>query len=165
MVLGGAGDDSCAGDDGDDELDGGAGFDDVLGGHGNDVLVGGLGGDYLNGSYDDDVLYGDFTALTNLAGTRDELRGGSGFDQFVYFAGNDDGRDVILDFNPEEDVLRLVDVVDSDDDRVWTSVSGDGDLVVNFAGGGNVELDGIANIGNSTLKQLVGYIPVEFGEA
>ena len=36
--------------------------------------------------------------------------------------------------------------------------------VVNFAGGGNVELDGIAAIGVSTLKQLVSYIPVEFGE-
>ena len=100
-IYGGCGHDSLAGFDGDDTVSGGAGNDSVQGGTGNDSLTGDSG---------DDVLFGS-------VGT-DTLAGGTGADLFVFTCGGavdhyDSGltpsqRDVVADFTPGDDLIRLV---------------------------------------------------------
>jgi len=81
-LMGGLGDDSLCGYGDDDTLKGGLG---------RDTLQGGDGGDILNGGYG-----------------RDELTGGQGRDTFVFnTALSDDTRDIIIDFNAEDDSIGL----------------------------------------------------------
>jgi Ca2+-binding RTX toxin-like protein len=114
-MNGGDGNDRMWGDTGNDTMDGGAGNDKMSGGLGNDSMSGGAGSDTMSGGSGDDTMSGG-------AG-RDILTGGSGADIFVF--GNDDGNDVVTDFNPNEDFLRF----------------NDGDL-------GNIE---VANVGGNTV--------------
>ena len=75
----------------------------------DDALIGTTGNDTLNGTTGDDTLLGragDDT-LTGGAGN-DTLTGGEGNDTFVFRPGF--GRDVITDFNPDEDALDLGDL-------------------------------------------------------
>ncbi|WP_036477316.1 LamG-like jellyroll fold domain-containing protein [Myxosarcina sp. GI1] len=123
----GAGDDTVTGStksenvrggDGADNVDSGAGSDRVYGDAGNDVITGGDGKDLLRGGADNDTIYGgagdDY--LIGDAGNdyldgeegSDRLRGTSGSDTFII---RDNGvTDTILDFNPDEDTLELVDL-------------------------------------------------------
>lgn len=55
------------------------------------------------------------------------------------------------------------DVVDENDDSVTVGKSADGDVLISFAGGGSVELNGHANIGIEDLFELANVITVEFG--
>jgi len=73
------GNDLLLGADSDDGLDGGTGNDWLFGGDGNDNLTGGRGNDILTG--------------------------GDGLDAFVF--GGKSGKDVITDFNVDEDVLLI----------------------------------------------------------
>ncbi|WP_424944554.1 hypothetical protein [Aliiroseovarius crassostreae] len=79
-------------------ISGGSGAD-VLTGHDGrgDVMTGGAGNDWLNGQGGNDILQ-DGEGLDNL-------RGGSGQDTFILVA--DGTRDIIRDFNPNEDRLDL----------------------------------------------------------
>ncbi len=79
------------GNRGDDTIIGGAGNDTIFGGQGNDVIVGGPGNDVLSG---DRGL--------------DTLTGGGGANQFVMAPSGAD-RDVITDFQPGVDAIRLPD--------------------------------------------------------
>lgn len=134
-VLGGAGDDVIFGsgqyaapgmgaaflarDDAADRLDGGLGNDTLYGAGGNDTLTGGAGDDQLNGDWGADVLSGGDGADVLRGGLgADRLRGGEGADIFVFGiasapgaygleAGTGAARDVVLDFRPGEDLLRL----------------------------------------------------------
>lgn len=78
-LEGGGGNDLLLGADSDDGLDGGTGNDWLFGGDGNDNLTGGKGNDILTG--------------------------GDGNDVFVF--GGKSGKDVITDFNVDEDVLQI----------------------------------------------------------
>jgi VCBS repeat-containing protein len=88
-------------------LDGTDGDDWVDGSGGNDTLLGGLGEDWLLGGDGDDILFG--------GDGNDVLVGGPGSDQFV-FLGNDDGTDIILDFDTTLDFINLDDLLGSDFD-------------------------------------------------
>ena len=97
LLDGRGGHDVLLGRGGDDDLRGGAGDDVLKGARGRDVLTGGRGDDRLVGGGGDDVLLGG-------AG-RDVLIGGAGRDAFVFVDAA--GRDVIRDFDPARDVVRL----------------------------------------------------------
>lgn len=86
---GGGGDDGISGNGGDDILRGGGGDDFIWGDDGNDFILGGSGDDSIDGGPGDDLLYG-----------------GSGSDTFRFEPG-DTGRDIVFDFNPEEDLIDL----------------------------------------------------------
>jgi len=53
-------------------------------------------------------------------------------------------------------------VVDENDDSVTVGKSADGDVLISFAGGGSVELNGHANIGLENLFELANVITVEY---
>lgn len=80
FISGDTGNNKFQGGDQDDVLIGKAGADKLTGQNGNDLLVGGQG--------------------------NDELTGGSGNDVF-YIDGKDGGKDIITDFNPENDALYI----------------------------------------------------------
>jgi Ca2+-binding RTX toxin-like protein len=97
-LFGGRGNDTLNGGLGNDTLRGGSGNDLLMGKRGNDVLFGGGGNDTLLGGKGDDVLIG---------GKGDDvLTGGEGRDRFVFRTAQD-GRNLITDFNPNEDLLDL----------------------------------------------------------
>ncbi|UMA64711.1 hypothetical protein LVO79_17185 [Roseivivax marinus] len=90
ILSGGNGDDRLGGGEGDDTVKGGAGADFVAGGGRNDRLEGGAGADTLNGGVGNDVF-----------------EGGGGADVFVFTRFTDGERDVIEDFTPGVDLMRL----------------------------------------------------------
>ncbi|MCS6877615.1 MAG: type I secretion C-terminal target domain-containing protein [Geminicoccaceae bacterium] len=135
-LQGFAGDDVVAGEGGNDHLEGGPGDDTLEGGAGNDRLFGGTGEDELSGDQGADRLFGGENDDTLLGGAgndilvggpgedvlvaeegRDRLSGGSGEDFFVVGGAewtNEDappGVDTILDFDRDEDVLVIGDVL------------------------------------------------------
>ena len=81
------------GNTGNDSLVGGAGSDTIFGGQGEDTILGGAGNDILSGD-------GGFDTLT----------GGGGADEFIMQSSGAD-RDLITDFQPGVDKLRLPDGV------------------------------------------------------
>ena len=131
-IQGGVGNDTLAGSFGNDSLEGGGGDDRVGGGPGRDTLLGDLGSDQLGGGEGDDWLDAgpgnDFVAGggrddTLMAGAgRDTLNGGAGNDRMTGGAGPDvfvfnalvpGERDVITDFQPGQDLLRISGVTGS----------------------------------------------------
>ena len=78
--------------------------DTLNGGSGNDLLNAGSGNDILNGSNNDDTLFG---GLGN-----DQLTGGSGSDIFQIITGS--GRDLITDYTPGQDSLKIIGLTESD---------------------------------------------------
>lgn len=103
---GGKGDDTITGNDLSNLLRGDSGRDDLFGKGANDRMFGNVsrdrlfgedGNDYLIGGSGNDVLFGG-------AGT-DRLRGNHGMDSFVFRAG--EGRDIVLDFENDIDIIRL----------------------------------------------------------
>ncbi|MGK7891770.1 MAG: alkaline phosphatase D family protein, partial [Leptolyngbyaceae cyanobacterium] len=98
VLKGQDGNDQLIGRDGDDRLDGNAGNDLLKGGSGDDRLRGQDGRDRLVGQGGDDILIG--------GEGNDTLIGGRGTDVFVYES-VDDGRDRILNFNPNDDLINL----------------------------------------------------------
>ena len=71
--------------------------------------------------------------------------------------------DPILDFDVEEDVLRLGDLVSPKENGTAIGTSLDGDILIGFGGGGTVELQGVHNPGITTLADLAQFITIEFG--
>ena len=104
LVSAGRGRDVVLGGDGWDDINGGRGADILFGEDGEDLLLGGGGRDRLFGDNGDDVLNGG-------AG-RDQLTGGAGADHFV-FAGVR-GRDVVRDFDADQDDVIVIDVAGID---------------------------------------------------
>ena len=89
VLYGGGQNDSLTGDDGNDRLLGQGDNDNLHGGIGDDRLFGGSGNDTLNGG-----------------GGNDRLFGGAGEDRFVF--GGLRGADLIADFTPEVDVIKVM---------------------------------------------------------
>ncbi|MGL1861374.1 MAG: hypothetical protein OCC46_02495 [Pseudodesulfovibrio sp.] len=107
-LKGGSGNDTMWGGVGNDSMDGGADNDHMDGGAGADTMAGGTGNDWMDGGSGQDTLDGGAGNDTIIGGAdNDLLAGGSGSDVFVF--GNDDGNDIITDFNPNQDFLSLSD--------------------------------------------------------
>ncbi len=87
-LIAGDGNDHLFGFSGNDILNGGAGIDHLLGQQGDDSLIGGAGSDFLRGGNGNDTL-----------------NGGADEDIFVLEVGR--GTDTIVDFNNDEDLIRL----------------------------------------------------------
>ena len=96
---------------------GGAGDDTIIGGQGDDVLFGDAGNDVIHATAGDNVIAGG-------AGD-DTLYGGTGQDTFFWdlgqFAGKEETRDVVHDFEYQKDLLHFDDLFD---DLELTSVGG-----------------------------------------
>ena len=92
LMAGGEGDDRIFGQWGDDILCGDVGDDFLFGGRGEDSVFGGAGNDWVSGDVGVDTLIG-----------------GAGSDTFVV----GQGADTILDFIPGEDIIRVVQDIDS----------------------------------------------------
>lgn len=107
QLSGGAGVDTVGGFHGNDYLNGDGGNDFVWGNTGRDTLLGGDGNDLLGAGDDNDVLYGG-NGNDDLRGGRgsDTLTGGNGADTF-YFRFDQGGTDLITDFNPNVDTIRI----------------------------------------------------------
>jgi len=103
------GNDVALGRDGADALHGGDGNDALLGGTGNDRLYGGHDNDWLRGGAGDDLLVG--------GRGNDLLTGGPGADCFVFDC--DNGHDLVTDFTPLVDHLKLVNGVTVKDVIPW----------------------------------------------
>ncbi|MCL1040014.1 Ig-like domain-containing protein, partial [Shewanella submarina] len=96
----------------------------LTGGSGIDVLQGSAGADTLNGGAGNDILQGGEGTDTLIGGLDDDtLIGGLGADTFVWQQG-DTGSDIIKDFNKDEDILDisdlLIDVADRDLSEILT---------------------------------------------
>ncbi|MFT3688918.1 calcium-binding protein [Paenirhodobacter sp.] len=132
VLNGEDGNDWLFGEDGNDYLRGGAGHDRMSGGTGNDTLRGGTGNDTQYGGTGDDRLYGDAGQDTLYGGTgNDILTGGAGADVFVFATGT--GADVVTDFAPAEDVLRMQIGAASISDIAHQQTSGG--LLLSWSGG------------------------------
>lgn len=105
QLLAGKGNDFLSGDDQNDRLKGGKGNDQLLGGQGNDRLLGQSGQDILIGG----------------AGS-DRLTGGKHRDMFM-FQHLDDAIDTITDFNPQQDLIDLRGIFQTNEFASQTSFS------------------------------------------
>ncbi|PHS27247.1 MAG: hypothetical protein COA83_01630, partial [Methylophaga sp.] len=145
-LNGKGGNDTLTGDAGNDLLRGGEGHDNLSGDDGEDVLAGGAGDDTLDGGAGNDILAGG-------AGN-DILTGGAGNDIFVWNAGDvgtvtTPAHDKVTDFDANNDVLNLADLLSDGSHTIEGMETGAGDLQLNIKdGGGNVvqqiELHGVA---------------------
>lgn len=102
------GNDRLSGDAGNDVLGGDAGDDSLIGGEGNDTLWGDVGSDTLNGGVGDDQLNGgtgDDLIISSI-GT-DVMCGNAGADIFSFAATTTSAATTIMDFNTDDDTLRL----------------------------------------------------------
>ncbi len=171
-IQGGDGYDIVYGRDGDDYLDGSAGEDNLQGDGGNDTIWGGEDDDTLRGAIGDDLLYGgagddaiyggDGADLIIGGAGFDEMNGGAGADTFVFHGDALDGLDIISDFNPAEDILRLTGVSGPDDwQDALVHTNQDGFVVITFPGS-SVTLQGteLGQIG--TLAELDALINIEY---
>lgn len=148
FIWGGPGDDVIVGGTGNDSLTGGDGADLIWAGHGNDVVYGSAGDDTLGGGIGRDALYGgagrdDLRGATGddrLCGEAgdDTLTGGAGADVFEFRAGH--GADVIADFSPGEDLLRL-DLAGLSHDTLDIRAQGGGTVI--GTGAGTITLWGV----------------------
>jgi len=114
-LNGGDGNDTVYGGTGDDTLFGRSGTDHLFGGDGNDTLSGGSDRDFLFGGAGNDILKGGSASDTLLGGDgNDQLLSGSGNNKMVGGHGADlflisgtGGAQLITDFNPREDRIRI----------------------------------------------------------
>ncbi len=168
---GGAGDDALKGGHGNDVLRGEDGHDRLFGGPANDTLWGGAGIDTLDGDGGNDLLYGGadddelngghgHDRLDGGAG-REVLYGGAGQDIFVISEGrsSDGAADIIMDFNMEEDYIRLPLSVSWDGVRFVRSADTSGPTTHLVMGTGESQkvlarLDGFENYNTWELDDL-----------
>ncbi len=172
---GGAGNDALIGGQGNDVLHGQDGHDRLLGGNGNDTLDGGAGMDLLDGDGGNDLLYGG-DGDDDLSGGdghdrldggdgRDLLTGGAGRDIFVISDGrsSDGAADIIMDFNVDEDYIRLPWGISWDDVRFIRSTDTSGPTTHLVMGTGNSQkvlarFDGFENYTLQQLRELKGKV-------
>ena len=138
-LISGSGNDDLTGNDADNYIDGGGGNDTLRGGRGNDVLDGGTGDDALYGGEGEDLL--------RIGRGNDTATGGAGADTFEFY-GSVIGANVVTDFEPGVDKLRL-------DDALWSGALSaaqvverfasvvDGSVLFDFGGGNTIALTGV----------------------
>ncbi len=146
-LLGGGDNDQLLGENGRDTLDGGLGNDLLNGGGSHDLLLGGIGDDTLTGGSGRDTLDGGLGD--------DVMTGGNGRDVFTFSLATDQGDDMILDFKTGNggDRLELTDLLDENGDNSidiadldaggHTVTGGADSVVITFAQGGSLTLEGI----------------------
>ncbi|WP_422367857.1 calcium-binding protein [Pelagibius sp.] len=176
-LVGGADDDLLDGGRNNDILIGGAGDDTLLGGHGRDTLEGDDGRDLLSGGGGRDTLEGGDGQDTLLGGNgrdtlegglgNDVMEGGNGRDVFSFSLAENQGDDLILDFNTGNggDRLELTDLLDvngdndtniADLDAGGHTVSGTADsIVITFEQGGSLTLDGLDGSSVDSFQDLL----------
>jgi hypothetical protein len=127
----------------------------VFGNTGNDSLVGGAGGDTIYGGQGEDTIIGG-AGNDILSGDRgfDTLTGGGGADEFI-MPSSGDNRDLITDFQPGVDKLRLPDGVAFTDLQIRDS-AGNAEIVRN--GEVLAILNGVAPA-SVTANEFIGVVP------
>lgn len=136
-TLGTAGFDVLEGEGSDnDVLQGLQGNDLLLGNDGDDALAGGSGNDWLYGGDGDDVLGG--------GSGNDNLSGGDGEDTFTFGKGS--GKDVITDFDVDNDVLQIAQskTIKTVADVLKHSKFKNGDVEINLGGGNKIILKDVS---------------------
>ncbi len=106
-ILGGGGNDTLFGGQDDDFLEAGGGNSILFGNFGNDTLIGGPGNDSLYGGAGNDVVIGG-SGNSIVSGDKglDTLTGSGSANQFILASSGAD-QDVITDFQPGIDKMRL----------------------------------------------------------
>jgi hypothetical protein len=126
------------------ELDGTSEKDWLIGGahdnvyrglEGNDVLDGGLGSDHLDGGLGNDTLIG-----------------GKGNDWYIFNAADLDGHDTISDKMGTSDRLKFVGF--GLNDVSLASQGGNGELILDFADGGSITVEGHFQSGDFGVEKL-----------
>jgi len=153
-LKGGAGKDVLKGGGKADKLEGNNGKDELRGGGGNDTLLGGNGKDKLIGGNGDDVLKGGKGKDTLKGGAGDDtLKGGSDADKFVFV--NSFGKDTIVDFEDDIDVLKIDhSEVSTTADAVALAADVGTDVVFTFADGSVITVE------NMTIAALTDDISI-----
>jgi Ca2+-binding RTX toxin-like protein len=157
-ILGGNLNDIIKGGSGFDFIDGKVGNDILNGNRDNDFIIGGDGNDIINGGDGEDLLYGD-AGNDVLSGNRgddqlrggegnDTLKGGLGCDQLYGEQGQDtfvleffDSVDTIVDFNVDEDTIRLKGIgadANVEYDQATGKLSVDGNEIAELEAGLNI---------------------------
>lgn len=141
--TGGTGADTLTGTALDEKLDGAAGNDTLSGLGGTDTLVGGAGNDTLDGGAGIDSLSGgDGNDLLTGGFGDDVLTGGRGSDVFIFGTGF--GHDVLSDFKPVEDDIRLVGTgLTSFSDVLAHSVQVGANIVITTGSGDSLQLNNL----------------------
>ena len=98
-LFGGQQRDVVAGDAGDDLLYGNFNEDTMFGGDGNDTLFGGQSDDIINGEGGNDLIFANRG--------NDTMSGGAGADEFVFGFQQQQGNNVINDFNAADDRITI----------------------------------------------------------
>lgn len=141
IIDGGVGNDTVRGGTGDDFLAGQSGTDWIYGDGGNDNIRGGSGSDYIFGGRGEDWIWGG-------AGN-DKLWGGGGADVFQFDSGND-GRDVIYNFQPGQDTVRIAPSEPiTFEELIASAIVDDGDVTLTYGVGATITFD---NLQISALK-------------
>jgi len=138
----GGGMDVVRGSTGDDTINAGSGHDFINGDKGDDIINGGEHSDFLFGGNGHDIINGDSGSdiLTGGKG-KDVLTGGEGYDIFAF--DKKSNKDIITDFNVDEDLIDLREFGSKFDfDDITMKDSSDG-VVLKFSGGSEVLLEGV----------------------
>lgn len=149
-LYGGTGNDRVKGERGADRLYGGEGKDTLFGGEKGDQIKGGKGADRLDGGRGNDTLMGDKGADVLIGGKgNDIMTGGGGADRFRFALNSNEGRDEIVDFDINRDVIQMT----GTSDTPVTFGSTDRGQVIFTPGGTEIELIGVAP-GSVTLDDI-----------
>lgn len=163
-IFGGDGQDKLVGQNDNDRLHGEAGNDHLSGGRGNDVLFGGADNDRLTGGNDDDNLFGGDgndrlsggNGDDNLYGGagndrltagqgNDLLEGGAGEDAFIFRTSNA-GHNRVLDYDVEDSVRIVGDVIGFDLEQYDFSYNGMSNLTLDLGAGTSVTFEGVTSL-------------------
>jgi Ca2+-binding RTX toxin-like protein len=154
VIRGGGNADDLHGNAGEDIVDGGVGNDTIRGGAGDDILGGQSGTDWIYGNAGDDNIRGG-SGSDYLFGGRgsdwiwaqagnDKMWGGGGSDRFDFNSGSD-GQDVIYDFEPGIDRVRIAppDPI-TFDELIASATVDDGDVTLTYGVGATITFDNLA---------------------
>jgi serralysin len=111
LLHGNRGNDRLYGNDDDDFVRGGQGDDEVVGGEGNDTIIGDLGVDKLWGGEGEDL----FVLRTGTASTPQEIGSETPPEGDLFTALESVTVDIILDYNPADDIIGLTGGLTADD--------------------------------------------------
>lgn len=113
-LYGGLGNDMLFGDDGNDILIGEEGNDVLFSGSGDDLLYAGSGNDILIASTGNNILYGGYgDDVFIIKNGSNIISGNQGKDTFVFSLSESmDSKNIIFDFNKEDDVLLFKSAMD-----------------------------------------------------